>query len=262
MKLHPINTKAVEESRDFSQIELRKNETNSVADLIVYADMEIKEYLPALALGFFGGFHCVGMCGGFVASFSLARGNVWMPGMIAYQGSRILTYLVLGVVTALIGRIVVESGAFSNGQRIVSLIAGSIMLILALQIGGIISEWFSFSPSSSNMFSNAYKKAVKGDNAFAWVPFGILNGLLPCGLVYSALALSLDSANALKGGLMMLAFGAGTIPWLLGVGWLMKSITPAVRLGFTRMAAFAIAVYGIFLIYKSSSHWTHSMMDM
>ena len=220
------------------------------------------EYIPALALGFFGGFHCVGMCGGLVASFSLASGRVWKPGVIPYQLSRISTYVFLGAITAFVGNIFIQSGILADGQRYLSFFAGVIMILLAMQVGGVTREWFSVPSQGEGMLSTAYRRALKGDTVGAWIPFGILNGLLPCGLVYSALAMSLETASPMAGGFIMLAFGLGTLPWLIAVIWLMKKVTPSLRLRFTKLAALAIAVYGIFLMYKSISHGTHSMMHM
>lgn len=224
--------------------------------------MQIYEYLPAFLLGFLGGFHCVGMCGGIVASLSVATGYVWKPGMFVYQLSRISTYIFLGFVTAYLGSVFIELGFLVNGQKILSFLAGVTMLILSIQVGGFGKEWFGFLSLSGGMFSKALKKVLDGDSVIAWVSLGVLNGLLPCGLVYSALAMSLETASPFAGGFMLFAFGVGTLPWLIGVVWLMDKVTPTVRLHFTKIAAVLIAMYGMFLMYKSTPYWNHSMMQM
>jgi len=197
-----------------------------------------------------------------VASLSLTSGRVWKPGIAVYHLSRIAAYIFLGFVTAYIGSIFIHIGFIANSQRALSFIAGVIMLLLAMQLGGFIKEWFGLSSSGGGFLSKAYKRVVEGNSLSAWVPLGVLNGFLPCGLVYSALAMSLETANPLAGSFMMLAFGVGTLPWLIGVAWLMNRVTPTVRLRFTKVAASAIAFYGLFLIYKSTPYWNHSMMHM
>ena len=76
------------------------------------------------------------------------------------------------------------------------------------------------------------------------------------------MALALEKADLINSALIMFVFGLGTTPWLFGVAWAIKRIEPTTRNRFIKVAAVAMALFGLFLVFKSTPFWGHSMMKM
>ncbi len=224
--------------------------------------MALYEYVPPFLLGFLGGFHCVGMCGGIVASVSIGSGRISWPGIALYQLSRVATYIFLGIAATTIGIVFLKSNLFANGQKMLSLIAGVSITFLAIQVGGWIPEKFGFLSKFLKIPSSVLKGTQKEGSIYYWILLGIFNGLLPCGLVYSALAIALEKADIFHSVAIMFLFGLGTVPWLFGVAWTVKRIEPSVRNRFIKVAAAAMALYGLLLILKSTALFDRFMMEM
>ncbi len=169
----------------------------------------------AFTLGLTGSLHCMGMCGPLalgVCSKSANTSNQLISNILVYNIGRILTYFILGIIIGLFSHLIVIGGA----QKIISIVAGAFLVFFALSSSNI-----------DHLLTN--NKLIKGVsnytlkiNTFVYKRFGIpnalvmgiLNGLLPCGLVYLALAGALTTGSALSGGLFMLFFGLGTVPLL------------------------------------------------
>jgi hypothetical protein len=191
------------------------------------------EFLTAsFAIGFLGSLHCVGMCGGLISAMGMTRPQTWWPGVIAYQIGRITTYTTLGFIIGLIGSLLHSSSWLGGIQNIISIIAGIIIILLALHIGGWLPDPFSrFSKRIMTItgFSRFITAAAMTDNTAPWYSAGLINGLLPCGLVYAAITLSLTATTVGQGVAGMLLFGLGTVPAMLAVPALMRAVTPAAR---------------------------------
>jgi sulfite exporter TauE/SafE len=166
-------------------------------------------FIAGLFLGFAGSLHCVGMCGPIVAMMS---GGFWSS--LIYHMGRTLVYALLGMV---LGWILPLSDLGATAQA-VSLLFGGLFLVLSLCEW---TGWFHFSRFTSGvssqlmiLFGTVYSKSGLGWRFFA----GMLNGLLPCGLVYAALLASMAQGGKLGGPIFMLGFGLATLPALLLVG--------------------------------------------
>lgn len=208
--------------------------------------------LTAWATGLLGSTHCVGMCGGISAALSFAlpeearRGGRLFAFQLAYNSGRILTYTLLGVVAGALAQGVLGGWAHSPWPRVV---AGLFMVALGLylagwwmglqrleRVGG--SLWKYLEPLRKVVFPvNRYWKALLA---------GGLWGFLPCGLVYSALALALARADALVSGGVMLAFGLGTLPLLLLTGTLAGRVRSLLqKAGTRRLAGVLVIAFGV-----------------
>lgn len=179
--------------------------------------------LSAFLVGLLGGGHCVGMCGGIVGavSLSLPRQRPHFGYHLAYNTGRIASYTAAGVLAGLLG----SSGFFLNHvlpvEKILYLLANLMLIALGLYLAGLWQGvllleraggvlWRRLQPLSKRFIP------VKSlPQAFA---LGLLWGWLPCGLVYSVLVAALATGAAAQGGLLMLAFGLGTLPTLLAMG--------------------------------------------
>ena len=184
-------------------------------------------YLVFLAAGFTVGFgHCIGMCGPIVVSLclSLKDRNRFVPNLF-YNAGRTVTYTILGGILGAGGSftgVVVPIEGFQKG---VMIFAGVLIALMGLAMTGwvAIPRIFSSGHSPFQKFYHTFKKLSGSSGIARFFTLGLLLGLLPCGPVYTALLSSarvgMDAAGAwqgaLSGCLVMLAFGAGTIPALL-----------------------------------------------
>ena len=144
--------------------------------------MAIYEYAPPFLLGFFGGFHCVGMCGGIITSVSIGRGGASWLGIALYQISRIATYVILGIVATTVGIVFLKTGSFADGQKMLSFVAGILIIVLSFQLGGWIPEKFGFLSKVFKIPTSVIKGVSEESSSYYWTLLGVFNGLLPCGL--------------------------------------------------------------------------------
>ena len=167
----------------------------------------------AFLMGLFGGLHCIVMCGPLVMSLPLSEKSRWISLVqrLLYQFGRILTYAAFGFLAGFIG-----SGFNILGlQQILSLTTGVILILIA---------FFHFGGKKSNRFTRLQTKMVApiATQMGKWLskPYGglfagALHGLLPCGMVYMAIAASLNAGTPIEGSKFMFFFGLGTTPLLL-----------------------------------------------
>jgi sulfite exporter TauE/SafE len=181
------------------------------------------------ALGIASGVHCVGMCGGIVTAFSTIRFNPrpeWTR-QILFNAGRISTYAVAGAAAGAAGSLL----ALQNGLY---LFANVVLILVGLHLAGfgaLLRLERLGGPLWRRLQPLAARASAKGNPYFA----GLLWGWLPCGLVYAALAVAVTFGSSLKGAAAMLAFGLGTLPWLLAAGAAAAQLRrwmsfPAVRL--------------------------------
>ncbi len=176
--------------------------------------------VTALLTGLISSLHCVGMCGPLVAALPVGRlppGQRWRA-VGLYHAGRIVTYATLGAL----------AGTMSLGlhllgwQRPLAISCGVILLIGIVWQKGAPGRlhWPGLNRWINKMFSQHLRQP--GWTGFAGL--GVLNGLLPCGFTYLALAGTIATNTTLAGATYMLLFGLGTLPALLGVhlvaGWL------------------------------------------
>ena len=174
-----------------------------------------------LALGFLGGFgHCVGMCAPFVLLVSRrfaapdAGRATALGAQLWYTGGRVLTYAVLGALAGFVGGVVELAGSLLGLQRTASVVAGAVLVLEALL--GLAGAGPLADTGGGRIFarvSRALGRRVPGHP----LGLGLLLGLLPCGLLYSALVAAAARGGPAGGALALLAFGLGTAPALLGV---------------------------------------------
>lgn len=205
-------------------------------------------YLALFLVGLLGGTHCVGMCGGIVGALSMG-GPPRLSLHLAYNLGRIVSY---GAAGALVGALGGLSLALS-GQwplRIVLAVAANLMLIaLGFYLIGITRALAFVERLGQNSWRKIQpltRRFLPANTPARAFPLGLLWGWLPCGLVYSALTTALTSGSAARGSLLMLAFGAGTLPNLLLAGFLLARLRGIVGQRWLRMLAGGIvAAYGV-----------------
>ncbi|MDK4689289.1 sulfite exporter TauE/SafE family protein [Kingella negevensis] len=185
--------------------------------------IEPMSLLTLFLLGFFGGTHCVGMCGGLSTVFALQLPphirRIWL--IILMNLGRICSYVLVGMLMGAlsqIGSFLVHTHALQVGLFVC---ANVLLLMMGLYLAGILAWaakieglgkpiWRSVQPCLNRLLPIRSVPACFG--------VGLLWGWLPCGLVYNASLYALGSGSAWKGGLYLLAFGLGTLPNLLAAG--------------------------------------------
>jgi sulfite exporter TauE/SafE len=177
------------------------------------------DLLGFLTLGLLGGFgHCVGMCSPFVLFVSrryTAPGAGRSAALAAqgwYTAGRVTTYAALGTAAGAMGGVVELAGTMLGLQRAASVIAGTVLVIWAL---GALSDLAPL-PGDGRWFSRIAGR-LKGRVPGHPFATGLFLGLLPCGLLYSAVIAAVARGGALDGAIALATFGLGTAPALLGV---------------------------------------------
>lgn len=168
----------------------------------------------AIVTGLIGSLHCVGMCGPLalgIPFYTLPKPKVYMA-MLLYNLGRAISYSFLGFFVGLLGNAV----ALMGWLQALSITSGLIMVLLAVGKLSFFTQ-FKWTASFHQSIINHLSKSLQQHTFLSFLKIGLLNGLLPCGLIYMALLTSLVLANAFKSMLFMFIFGIGTIPLMLGL---------------------------------------------
>lgn len=192
----------------------------------------------ALLAGLLGSVHCIGMCGAFAASCTRAPG-----GLAAWHLGRILTYTGLGAAAGALGSLI------PGPPWVPGAVAALLLVWFALALAGLVPEPRLLPPA----LSRAGSRAAATPRAGAQFLFGLVNGLLPCGLVYSALALAIAADRPTAGALAMLAFGVGTLP-ALSVAALGLRRVIMTSLWRRRLFAVLLLAVGLRTVWMRASH--------
>ncbi len=220
--------------------------------------------VTAVIVGFLGGVHCLGMCGGVVGAltFSLEpkiQASWWrmLPYQVAYNAGRLFSYVLIGALFGFLGASLGSLATFLPAQQVLQLVAGLFMIALGLYLGG---WWFGI-VVLEKMGHIIWRKLVPYTKRFgrvktwpqAWL-YGLVWGGLPCGLVYSMLIMAMSSGGAVDGALVMLAFGIGTLPNLLLMGVFAFYFTKLSRnIWVRRFAGVSVMFMGGWQIYLALS---------
>jgi len=216
--------------------------------------------LPAmLLLGLVSSVHCAGMCGGIVGAFSMTQAllpkGVLLKRQLVFNAGRISSYAAGGAAAAALGSL----GAYVTGALSVQIVlyglANGVLILAGLQLAGIAAPMASVEALGAPLWRRVRPFAARAissrtlPHAYA---AGLAWGWLPCGFVYSALAVaafSSVSGGPAGGALAMLAFGLGTLPALLAAGVAASSLRRALGRRAVRIAAggamVAFGAYGL-----------------
>lgn len=218
-------------------------------------------YFAAFIMGFFGGTHCVGMCGGIVGalSFGLAeekRDDWWasFPYILVYNLGRMSSYALAGAIAGGISLLALDLTSIDQLKQGLKLLAGGFMLVLGLYLGG----WWHGLLQVEQMGQGLWKHLQPIGQRFMPVRtlrqaliLGMVWGWLPCGLVYSALILALTATSIEQGALIMLSFGLGTLPTVMAMGLLASLFTSIVRQPWVRKLSGAMVfLFGLYMLWQ------------
>lgn len=214
------------------------------------------DLVSAFFVGLLGGVHCIGMCGGIVGalSFGLADDRQW-PVLIAYNVGRVASYTLAGTLVGALGYFFSGLLPVQLGQRVLLGFAGLFMVLLGLYLGG----WWNLLArveKAGGLLWRRIEPLGRGLLPVRSVGQGLLLGMLwgwlPCGLVYSALVWTVGAGGPTQGGLLMLAFGLGTLPNLLLMGVAATQLRRWMHRPGVRAAAGALVVlFGLAQLYAA-----------
>jgi sulfite exporter TauE/SafE len=203
----------------------------------------------AFILGLAGSLHCAGMCGPLALALPHPGRGVagFVGGRLLYQAGRIVTYVLLGLVFGLVGR----SLAMAGVQRWVSVAAGMLILLGLVMSGwsGLAGPWTAWVNQVKGWLGVLLRRRSMGSLGL----LGLVNGLLPCGLVYVACAGATASGEIGGGMLYMGVFGLGTVPMMLGLSLSGQAIPVRWRFRMQRLIPFSVGVVGVLLVLRGMS---------
>lgn len=208
------------------------------------------EIWTALAIGFFGSFHCIGMCGPIALALPGAGQSTFklLIGRALYNIGRVFTYAFLGAVFGVIGHSIALAG-FQKGL--------SIALGIAIISSVVIKSRFFNSIKrklGTNSFYGQLKKLIssrfKKSGLSTLFTIGILNGLLPCGFVYIGLAGSLTTGSIAGGSIYMALFGLGTFPAMMAMSLAPGLFSISLRRRINSAIPLLAVLFGAYLIYR------------
>jgi sulfite exporter TauE/SafE len=211
--------------------------------------------LSIITIAFLGSFgHCMGMCGGIVIAYSSTKiEERWSKtkqsiAHILYSSGRILTYTILGAMFGFLGGVAMFNN-LANGLLLI--FAGLFMVLAGLSLSGKIKflTILEHSFSSNSYFTKLFKQLLQTKSLFSFFVLGMLNGLLPCGLVYFFAITAASTASAVYGALVMFIFGLSTTPALFSLGFFVGLYKNSkFRNIMIRLAAISVILFGIYTI--------------
>jgi sulfite exporter TauE/SafE len=198
--------------------------------------------------GVLGSAHCIGMCGGIAATMNLGTRSI--GGAMLRQGcwslGRTMTYAFLGVTASAIGAKFLRSqGNAVWLQAMFAIVAGLLLVVQGLRAAGWLKWRVHRNSGMPCVTRSVFSQFFKGGSSVSVFLAGLVTGFLPCGLVYSFLAMAASSGSVAKGVLIMLSFGLGTIPVMLITGAGLSVVTIGIRRNLLRIAGISVLVTGL-----------------
>lgn len=210
-------------------------------------------FTGAILMGLVGNLHCLGMCGPIALSVPLKDKNRKnrLTSALVYNSGRILVYMAFGALFGLFGKGIQLAGL----QQKTSIVIGVLI---------IISLIFPVLFSKTKLLNRPYLSWLnKIKNSFQWhfskhtyssiFTIGLLNGFLPCGLVYMALAGSIASGSVIGGLAFMALFGIGTLPVMVALPYYSSLIKNPVKQKLRKLVPVFVFAFGILFILRGSN---------
>lgn len=208
--------------------------------------------LNALAFftGLFGSLHCVAMCGPLVMALPMAGRSIWYSFFqrLLYQAGRILAYTCFGLIFGWIG----QSFSLLGWQQVISISTGIVLVIIAFthftksRIAPLERLQLRMIAPLSNWMGKLLVKPYGGFFA------GMLNGILPCGMVYLALAGAINAHSVMAGARFMMFFGLGTTPLMFLASIAGLFFRRWAQLRFSKVLPYLTLLMGIWFLLRGA----------
>lgn len=204
----------------------------------------------AFVLGLLGSLHCLGMCGPIAFMLPLDREHkrkkAWQ--LFVYHSGRVMVYTAMGLAFGLLGRGLQLFGV----QQKLSVITGILMIVMVLVPGHYFGKFSSKRPvfAMVSKIKTGLGDKLKQRKPGTFFAMGALNGLLPCGLVYTAILGAVTFGNWEGGAAYMALFGVGTVPMMTSVVYLGALIKTRVNLKIKRLIPVFVVIIGVLFILR------------
>jgi len=203
----------------------------------------------AFLAGVAGSFHCIGMCGGFVAALAMKGSDgalrFRLLSQFCYNLGRVFTYTLLGALAGLIGSSL-DLMALKSASR--WFLIGANLFVICVGLSSALSlgtlNLSTLEGRGARFLAAPLGRALSASSPFAALPLGAMLGLLPCGLVYAPLIAAAGSGSLLMGAATMAALGLGTMPLLFMFGTASSAVSARLRSTMLRLAGVAVALMG------------------
>ncbi len=203
---------------------------------------------PAFVIGLLGSLHCIGMCGPIALALPVPKEKNRYVAITLYNLGRITMYGFFGFLFGSFGSLFLVAGL----QQLLSILSGvSLLTIIALSLVGkssfINTQFLNKATSALKFFLGNLLSKYSLSSFFT---IGLLNGLLPCGLVYMAIIGAIATGNAFSGSYYMILFGLGTTPAMFMISAFKNKIPTMWRLKVIKIIPVAISIIGVMLILR------------
>lgn len=203
----------------------------------------------AFVTGMSGLFHCLGMCGGVNGGFFAGLGrSPLISQLMLFHSVRIGVYALLGVAGALTGQVLAQSGMVGKVQGWMTMLAGGVIVALGIRLAWRTGR----SPEQAKQSIEVPLSSLQQQPGRWWLPAlgGLFNGMVPCSLVFSVAVHAAATADPIRAGLLMLAFGAGTLPAMLALSHFGALLGHRVHGAFARLTGGGIVLLGGWTFYE------------
>ncbi|MBE9096026.1 sulfite exporter TauE/SafE family protein [Tychonema sp. LEGE 07203] len=213
-------------------------------------------------VGFLGSFgHCAGMCGPLTVAFSLSATGKQKAGSLRFHlllnAGRIVAYALVGAAIGGLGSVLIAGGQMagtgSGWRRAIALLTGTMLIWFGtVQIKpDLLPRLPLLHPISHDRVGQAMNKLSTQKKWWVPVALGLLWGLIPCGFLYAAQIKAAETGNSVLGAATMLAFGLGTLPTMLGVGFFAGRLSANTRSQLFRMGGWVTVAIGIITLLRT-----------
>lgn len=204
----------------------------------------------ALIFGLISSLHCIGMCGPIAMMLPVDRSNPTKKviQIMLYHLGRLSAYASLGLIFGILGK-----GFYMAGiQQHLSIIVGILMIVIVLIPERVFMQ-YNFSKPVYKLISNvktSLGNQFKRKSPDALFTIGLLNGFLPCGLVYAALFGAIAMQNVTLGVTYMLLYGLGTIPMMSAVVYICNFLSIPIRSKMQKLIPVVTVIIGTLFILR------------
>ena len=206
--------------------------------------------LPAFLLGFMGSLHCLGMCGPIAFMLPIDRSNrvKGILQIVIYHVGRLMAYTAIGLLFGILGSGIALFGV----QHKISVVIGILMILsVVLPFRGTLQPKV-MKPvyKGISWIKNRLGRELGKRSMDSFLIIGVLNGFLPCGLLYMAVLGAIAMGHPLEGSLFMLVFGLGTVPLMTAAAYLGNFAKERVRQRIHKLIPILVVLVGLLFIFR------------
>lgn len=207
-------------------------------------------YWLAFMTGILGSGHCLGMCGGLVSAFFAKVSGGGAPAYLAYHAARLSIYALVGLIAAALGAVIVASGGVGLAQGVLQIVAGLVVILLGFDLLGVspIRNTVGFAPLA--WLRKQFVAATQKGPVVGAMIGGAINGMMPCSMTMAMAVQATTAPSAPEGMLLMLAFGAGTLPSMMSASILFGKLGPQLRGWLLKGAALFVIALGTSTLWQ------------